>query len=138
MSTKLNGDIAEQIVILEALKRGFGVSVPIGNRLRYDLILDKNGNLYRIQVKKAYKSGYKTYIVNTKRTCTNRKEIKIWHYKETDFDFAIAVIVEENVCYIMPSKFFTSYKAAISLVETEKRQREPLSKPYREAWNLLQ
>ena len=41
MDTNLKGDIAEQAVILECLKRDYNVSVPIGDRLPYDLIIEK-------------------------------------------------------------------------------------------------
>jgi len=40
MYTKLKGDVAEQAVILKALKQGWGVSVPIGDRHTYDLVFD--------------------------------------------------------------------------------------------------
>jgi PD-(D/E)XK endonuclease len=33
MDTKLKGDIAEQAVILNALKQGWGVLKPVGDRL---------------------------------------------------------------------------------------------------------
>jgi hypothetical protein len=34
MDTKLKGDIAEQAAILQALKRGWGVLRPVGDRLQ--------------------------------------------------------------------------------------------------------
>lgn len=42
MTTKKKGDVAEQAVILEGLKRGWGVLTPIGDRLPYDLVFDIN------------------------------------------------------------------------------------------------
>ncbi|MCB0551142.1 MAG: hypothetical protein KDD19_26465, partial [Phaeodactylibacter sp.] len=38
MDTKLKGDIAEQALVLNALKRGWGVLTPVGDRLPYDLV----------------------------------------------------------------------------------------------------
>ncbi len=43
MDTKLKGDIAEQAAILQAMKHGFGVLKPIGDRLPYDLVFDVSG-----------------------------------------------------------------------------------------------
>ncbi len=40
MNTKQKGDIAEQAAILQALKRGWGVLHPVGDRLPYDLVFD--------------------------------------------------------------------------------------------------
>ncbi len=51
MDTKLKGDIAEQAVILFALKQGWGVLQPVGDRLPYDLVLDVEGRLIKVQVK---------------------------------------------------------------------------------------
>ncbi|MFH1354874.1 MAG: group I intron-associated PD-(D/E)XK endonuclease [Candidatus Omnitrophota bacterium] len=51
MDTKLKADIAESAVITELLKRGFRVLKPIGDRLPYDLAIDQNGKLLRIQVR---------------------------------------------------------------------------------------
>lgn len=54
MDTKLKGDIAEQAVILKALQQGWGVAIPIGDRLPYDLVFDVGGKLLKIQVKAYY------------------------------------------------------------------------------------
>ena len=54
MDKKLKGDIAEQKVILKALQLNFGVARPIGDRLSYDLILDVNNQLKKIQIKSSY------------------------------------------------------------------------------------
>jgi len=54
MDTKLKADIAESAVMTELLKRGFKVLKPIGDRLPYDLAVDVNGKLVKIQVKSAW------------------------------------------------------------------------------------
>ena len=54
MDTKLKGDIAEQAVVLYALKQGWGVLKPVGDRLPYDLALDISGSVLTIQVKSAW------------------------------------------------------------------------------------
>ncbi len=49
VDTKLKGDIAEQAAVLHALKRGWGVLKPVGDRLPYDLVFDVEGTLIKIQ-----------------------------------------------------------------------------------------
>lgn len=138
MDTKLKGDIAEQAVILKALELGWGVSVPVGDRLPYDLILDIEGKLQKIQVKAAWFDQNKNnYVVDNRRTQTNRRSLKRSDYQLTDFDFAILYILEKDVFYIFPIKEFLNYGSEIHLVEQEKRQRKPRSAMYREAWNFL-
>ncbi|WP_413199795.1 group I intron-associated PD-(D/E)XK endonuclease [Nostoc piscinale] len=50
MDTKLKGDIAEQAVVIHALKRGWEVLRPVGDRLPYDLVFDVGGNLSKSKV----------------------------------------------------------------------------------------
>jgi hypothetical protein len=136
MDTKLKADIAESATITALLKRGFRVLKPVGDRLPYDLALDVNGKLLRIQVKSAwYYNG--SYTVDTRRTKTNRKRMVRARYNDSDFDFAILYLDRVNTFYVMPISAFSAYKSGISLVETDKRQRKPGSAQYRERWDLL-
>ena len=138
MDTKLKGDIAEQATIMEALKRGWAVLKPLGDRLPYDLVLDMGGKLVKIQVKSAWldkKSG--NFVVDNRRTKTNRRRMLRKLYKISDFDFAVVYLDGMNIFYIFPFKIFTSYGSVIHFVEEEKRQRKPRSSNYRDAWNLI-
>lgn len=139
MDTKLKGDIAEQAVVLAALKRGWGVLQVIGDRLPYDLVIDVDGVLLKIQVKSAWFDQTKeNYVVDNRRTKTNRRSMVRSNYEPTDFDFAILYIQDLDVFYIMPSEVFISYGSEIHLVEDEKRQRKPKSAGFREAWGLME
>jgi hypothetical protein len=138
MDTKLKGDIAEQAVVLQALKQGWGVLKPIGDRLPYDLVLDIDGKFYKIQVKSAwFDESSQNYVVDNRRTKTNRRVMLREKYSESDFDFAIIYLEDIHIFYIMPIEVFISYSGGISLVESEKRQRKPKSADYREAWYLM-
>ena len=136
MDTKLKADIAESAVVTELLRRGFRVLKPVGDRLPYDLAVETNGKLLRIQVKSAwFRKG--AYIVDSRRTKTNRRYMKRERYDGKDFDFAILYIDGPRVFYVMPVLVFSSYKSEIALVENDTRQRKPRSSEYRERWDLL-
>lgn len=136
--TKLCSDIAESAVATELLKRGFRVLRPVGDRLPYDLAIDRGRRLLRIQVKSAWYDPAKgLYTVDARRTKTNRRRMLRARYTANDFDFAILHISRENVYYIMPIAAFAAYRSGISLVEGRKRQRKPRSWRYRERWDLL-
>lgn len=138
MDTKLKGDIAEQAVVLYALKQGWGVLKPIGDRLPYDLALDISGSILTIQVKSAwFDTKRQNYVVDNRRTKTNRRVMIRENYEVKDFDFAVIFIEELDVFYVMPSDVFISYGSEIHLLETVKRQRKPKSREYRNAWNLV-
>ena len=138
MDTKLKADIAESAVMTELLKRGFRVLRPVGDRLPYDLALDLNGKLLRVQVKCAWFDGSaKAYNVDVRRTKTNRRHMLRKRYDKQDFDFAIVYIADLHVFYVMPISVFSSYESTITFIETDKRQRKPKSAEYRERWDLL-
>jgi PD-(D/E)XK nuclease superfamily protein len=138
MSTKLRGDIAEQAAILQALKRGWGVLRPIGDRLSYDLVFDVGGALIKIQSKYAWLDGLSgNYVVDNCRTKTNRRIMVRDVYALEDFDFALVYIEDLDVFYVFPCDVFISFGSEIHLVEVEKRQRRPRSADYRDAWELL-
>lgn len=138
MSTKLKGDIAEQAAILHSLKRGWGVLKPIGDRLAYDLVFDVEGTLIKIQVKSAwFNEKSNNYVVDNRRTKTNRRIMLRAAYSQSDFDFALVYLENLDLFYVFPVDVFISYSSEIHLVEIDKRQRKPRSAPYREAWELI-
>jgi hypothetical protein len=138
VDTKLKGDIAEQAAILRALLRGWGVSKTVGDRLSYDLIFDVSGVLVRVQVKSAwYQDSDDAYVVDNRRTKTNRRVMKRQLYESKDFDFALVYLAELSLFYVFPIDVFIVYGSQIYLVESGKRQRKPRSARYREAWDLI-
>jgi hypothetical protein len=138
MDTKLKGDIAVQAAILQALKRGWCVLHPIGDRLAYDLVFDVAGRLVKVQVKSAWlRSSDDCYLVDIRRTKTNRRIMVRSLYSEQDFDFALIYLEELNLFFVMPVAVFIAYASQISLVVCDKRQRKPRSANYRDAWELI-
>ncbi len=138
MTTKLKGDIAEQAAILFALNQGWGVCTPVGDRLPYDLVFDTGENLVKIQVKSAwFDAGKRNWVVDNRRTKTNRRVMIRSNYSTSDFDFAVLYIDKLQVFYVMPATIFNAYGSEIHLVEDEKRQRKPKSAAYRNAWHLI-
>ena len=138
MNTKAKGDIAEQAAILQALKSGWAVLKPVGDRLPYDLVFDVDETLVRVQVKSAwYCALSQNYVVDSRRTKTNRRVMLRDTYKTTDFDFALVYLEDKDVFYVFPVEVFTAYGGMIHMVEADKRQRRPKSANYRNAWNLI-
>ncbi len=138
MDTKLKADVAEFAVTAELLRRGFRVLKPTGDRLPYDLALDHNGKLIRIQVKSAwYSPKTDSFSVDSRRTKTNRRRMLRARYDANDFDFAVLYIDSLRVFYVVPVSFFAAYSSTITLIETRKRQRKPRSAEFRERWDLL-
>ena len=139
MNTKLKGDIAEQAATLQALKRDWGVLKPVGDRMPYDLVFDVNGTLVKVQVKAAW--FYKrlgNYVVDNRRTKTNRRRMIREVYGPTDFEFALVYLDDEDLFYVFPIEVFIGYGSEIHIVEADKRQRKPQSAAFRDAWELIE
>ncbi len=138
MDTKYKGDIGEQAAILHALKNGYNVLSPIGDRLPYDLVFERDGIFLRIQVKTAWFDRKKeNFVVDVRRTKTNRRFMKRDSYCEEDFDFALVYLIEKDIFYVFPVNVFIGYGSEIHFVEVNKRQRKPKSAMFRDAWELL-
>lgn len=138
LDTKAKGDVAEQAAILSSLKRNWGVSRPIGDRLPYDLVLDIAGCLVKVQVKSAwYYRPDDVWYVDNRRTQTNRRTMKRSRYDSLDFDFALVYLDTPALFYIFPAPVFNAYASSIAMVESNKRQRQPRSAEYRDAWALI-
>lgn len=136
--TKLKADIAESAVATALLERDFRVLKPVGDRLPYDLAVDHRGTLIRIQVKHAWFDVKKRmFLVDSRRTKTNRRTMVRQPYSAADFDFAIIYLGEPRVFYVMPVDVFVTYTSSVCMVESQKRQRRPRSAEYRERWDLL-
>jgi hypothetical protein len=137
MDTKLVGDIAVQHAVLEGLKRGWGVLIPVGDRLAYDLVFDIGNKLIRVQVKSAY-AAVNTFAVNTKRAKTNRRTYRFERYNPNDFDIALLWHPLEKLFYVMPIGIFLSFRSAVSLPSRNRsKQRFNRAEPYRDAWQFL-
>lgn len=136
MDTKLKADIAESSAITALLKREFNVLKPVGDRLPYDLAVDIDGKLIKLQVKSAW-SRNDVYIVDSRRTKTNRHLMLRQRYSNKDFDFALLYIEDLDLFFVMPVDVFNSYKSEITLIVGKETQRDLKSSKYLENWDLL-
>ena len=88
---------SELICALLLIESGYVVSSPIVQVARYDLIAEKDGEMFRIQVKSTMYNytdyNFKKYQAKVKR------KVK---YKLNDFDFYAIHIIELNRWYFIP------------------------------------
>ena len=136
MDTKLKADIAESAAVTILLKKGFKVLKPVGDRLPYDLAVEINGKLIKLQIKSAWTRN-DVYIVDSRRTKTNRHLMLRQKYSTKDFDFALLYVEELDVFFVMPVNVFNSYQSEITLIVGKEKQRDIKSSKYLENWDLL-
>ena len=130
---KKAGTLYEQIFICEALQKGLNVSVPIGDYLPYDLVIDNGKKLQRIQVKGTshkQSSGYKVTI--GKGNSLSRKKVR----DKDSFDI-LAIVVMENGnrhWYLIPER---SIGNIISLKVFPNPESKGKYEKYKHGWNLI-
>ena len=98
MDTNLKGKIIELQVLTEVTKLGYSVSIPFGDKSKYDQIWDINGKLLRIQVKGSrWEDEQHTGITfNCYSVCNGKKH----KYTKQDIDYFVTFW--DNKCYMVP------------------------------------
>lgn len=99
MDSKFIGNITELEVLTYITKLGYQVSIPFGDRERYDQIWDINGKLLKVQVKTSHS------IDNAiKFSCrsSHRKEGKCISSKYTSDEIDCFATFWDGKCYLVP------------------------------------
>ena len=88
-------------VLTFATKLGYQVSIPFGDRARYDQIWDVNGKLFKVQVKTAHLIGDNEGISISCRS-SNRRGGKVINRKYTSDDAYFFATYFDGKCYLIP------------------------------------
>lgn len=86
--TLIRGDVNELQCILDFQKRGYYCSIPFSGSCRYDVVVDINNKLYRIQCKSStFHEEDGTLRMYAIRTTTNTQKTIRYSYSEEEVDF---------------------------------------------------
>jgi hypothetical protein len=106
------GSIAEAAIVVAAVKLGIGVSKPVNEGLRYDLIFDL-GCLKRVQCKWATLANEVIYIRSY--SCRRTRDGLLRRvYVDGEIDAIAAYCAEIDRCYFIPFERLSTH-AAIQL-----------------------
>lgn len=99
LNTVSIGDIGESVAIMKFIKNGFTVSKPLSNNSRYDLIVEKNNILYKVQVKTTQniKDEVKMDFA-LKTTNYSKGEWKSTGYTSNEIDLFFLYCIENDWC----------------------------------------
>lgn len=87
-NTLIRGDINELQCILDFQKRGYYCSIPFSGSCRYDLIVDINDKLYKIQCKaSSYSEDEGVLKMSATRSTTNTQRTVKYTYSEKEVDY---------------------------------------------------
>lgn len=103
-NTKKQGDVGLGQAIAWFTRNSYTVSLPLTDSQDYDLIVDKDSLLHKVQVKTAsYKNKYGTYEVSLTVKGGNRSgknKIKLFDKSKVDLLF---ILTSDNEVYVIPS-----------------------------------
>lgn len=118
--TKSVGELSELVVAVALARAGYCVAKPLGENSRYDLIIDKDGKLSRVQVKTGrLRNG--VILFHTYSTHTHRKGIACRPYTaEIDF-FGIYCPDLGNV-YLVPIEDTARLSGTLRVDDTKNGQ----------------
>ena len=102
MNTNQKGKITELEVLTYIIKKGYSVSIPYGDKDRYDQIWDIGGKMYRIQIKTArwLNDNHDCIVFNTRSTYTKANGNVTKNYTENDIDYFATYF--NNQVYVVP------------------------------------
>lgn len=91
MNSKSKGNIALASAISYYIKNGYEVSLPLTESTKYDLIVDKEGDLYKVQCKfTGHSKPSGNFTVPLRVMGGNQSFHTAKTYSEGDFDFIFA------------------------------------------------
>ena len=110
INTRKQGDIGVAQAIFWYTKNGYQVSKPLTDSTRYDLIVDKHGKLFRVEVKTTfYKSKYGIYVATLRTSGGNQSWNKISKKISKDDADLLFVSVCGIECYEIPTDIINEF-----------------------------
>lgn len=107
METKQLGNLTELQCITRFYELGYSVSIPYGDSEKYDMILDIDGNLYKLQAKHAKEfytdDGQLSYIkmkTSWQSGYTKQSQYHTNKYSKNEIDFFVTNFQGKN--YLIP------------------------------------
>lgn len=90
------GEKSELAVASELMMQGYAVSFPFGHSHQYDLIVDKNGSLYKIQVKTAKVEDGNRYYIQADADAHDSDHVDLFAGYTEDRDTTFFIPFEES------------------------------------------
>jgi hypothetical protein len=120
--TKSVGDISEVAALHALASAGYRVAIPFGENQRYDLIIEKEGVLARVQVKTGrLRSG--SVIFNCYSTHLHRKGVACRRY-DGEIEYFAVYCPEVGDVYLIPAGDLAVMQGTLRIVPSRNRQKK--------------
>jgi hypothetical protein len=118
-SLKTKGDLAELKVAADLVERGYRVAIPFGEDVDFDLILIRDGQLERVQVKYTESNGAFVLVRTRSHSLTNGKVKRTKHYTSATVDWIAVYDKTTDRCYYVSASELGSGRSGFRLRLTE-------------------
>jgi hypothetical protein len=109
------GDTAELAVALDLRRRGYRVSIPFGEDCDYDLVVDRDGVLERVQVKHTRSDGEVVIVRCRSQSLTNGKVRATKRYTPETIDWLAVYDATSGRCFYVPASELTGGRSELRL-----------------------
>lgn len=118
-SLKTKGDLAELKIAADLVERGYRIAIPFGEDNDFDLILIRNEQLERVQVKYACSDGAVVPVKCYSHSLTNGRIRQTKRYTSSTIDWLAVYDVTTRRCFYIPATELGTGKSTIHLRLTE-------------------
>lgn len=114
IGTKGQGNVGIAAAILYFTKQGCTVSLPLNDAQEYDLVVEIDGKLNKVQVKTTkYLTEHDIYQVSLVSSGGSKREV--YHRVAESFCDLLFVVCANNTQYLIPRDFFITKRKSINL-----------------------
>ena len=121
LTTKEKGDIGSTKIMAEITEKLYNVSIPIAEHLKYDLIIEKNGKMCRVQSKYTLMKDNKIEV-KIESLWANKKGNHSSKRQKGDYDILAVYCPNTKECYFLADKDFESKTSVILRVNSAKNK----------------
>jgi hypothetical protein len=107
---KQKGDLAELMIAADLRRRGYLICIPFGEDSDYDLVVERQGKLERVQVKYTHSNGATIFVKCCSHSLTNGRVRATKRYTAETVDWIAVWDATTATAYYIPSRIFDGYK----------------------------
>jgi hypothetical protein len=107
---KQKGDVAELMVAADLRRRGYRICIPFGEDCDYDLVIERHGNLERVQVKYARSNGARLFVKCYSHSLTNGRIRATKCYTAEMIEWIAVWDATTAIPYYVPAATFDGHK----------------------------
>lgn len=114
MKTYEKGNLSESMFASKLLEFGYNVLIPFGGGHRYDLVIEKEGKFYSVQVK----TGRLKESIIEFNSCSNNKGCNRESY-HGQVDYIGVYCIDDGSCYLVPVEITGKSMTTLRLTPTK-------------------